>query len=138
MKREAAALGLLLLLMAASWLCARQTEALSDRVCACLERSENALKRGETAQALGALETGLRVWEQGRRRLELIFDRQDTEAVREELFTLEERLRGGETELSVSYARLRWRLKELCARQRLCLETVLTVTFPSGAWSAPP
>ena len=136
MKREAAALGLLLLLIAGAWLSARQTDALAAQVCACLERSENALERGETGEALAALERGLEAWAEGERRLARILDRQDTEAVRGDFTALAGQLRRGETELAADYARLRWHLEELCARQRLSLETLLI--SPSGAWSALP
>ena len=126
MKKELTAAALLLLLFLGAWLNVRCIDGLIDRVDACLTRSENAMARGDTEEALSALDGARRLWEDGRGYTGIFLNHRDLDSVYEAFSALEELLRQEDRQAApAGYARLQRCLTEVLAMERLSLRSVL-------------
>lgn len=139
MKKELAAGGLLLLLILGAWLNIRHIDALTESVTAALRLSERASAEGDAAGALNALREARARWERERGYAGVFLNHRDLDAVYDGFSQLEELLLQGEFQAApAAYRRLLTCLEALRDLEHARLETVLTVTSPSAAWSALP
>ena len=126
MKKELTAAGLLLLLFLGAWLNIRHIDGLIAGVDACLSRSEKAMERGDTAEALSALTGARQLWEDGRAYTGIFLNHRDLESVYEAFSSLEELLRQEDAQAApAGFTRLRRCLDEVAAMERLSLKAVL-------------
>ena len=125
MKREQAAIALLLLLLISALWNVRRADFLTDQLEENLLRSERALSRGDRDMALTALENALSLWHRSQGYTGIFFRHPDVDAASDAFYELQQLLLQEKSEgAAAAYARLRYHLDMLDAMEHLSWGTV--------------
>ena len=125
MKREQAAIALLLLLLAIALWNVRHADFLTDQLEENLLRSERALSRGDRDMALTALDNALNLWLRSRGYTGVFFRHPDVDATSDAFYELQQLLLQRDTDgAEAAYERLRYHLDMLDAMEHLSWGTV--------------
>ena len=125
MKREQAAVALLLLLLAIALWNVRRADFLTDQLEENLLRSERALSRGDREMALTALDNALNLWQLSREYTGVFFRHPDVDAASDAFYELQQILLQRDTGgIEAAYERLRYHLDMLDAMEHLSWATV--------------
>ena len=125
MKREQAAVALLLLLLAIALWNVRRADFLTGQLEENLLRSERALSRGDREMALTALENAMKLWQRERGYVGVFFRHPDVDAASDAFYELQQLLQQKDSDgAGAAYARLRYHLDMLDAMEHLSWGTV--------------
>lgn len=125
MKREQAAIALLLLLLAIALWNVHHADFLTDQLEENLLRSERALSRGDRDMALTALDNALSLWQRSRGYTGVFFRHPDVDAASDAFYELQQLLLQRDAEgAEAAYARLRYHLDTLDDMEHLSWGTV--------------
>ena len=125
MKREQAAVALLLLLLAIALWNVRRADFLTDQLEENILRSERALSRGDRDMALTALDNALELWLNSRGYTSIFLRHPDVDAASDAFYDLKQLLQQGESDSApFGYAKLRYHLDMLDYMEHLSWGTV--------------
>ena len=125
MKREQAAVLLLLLLAVIALWNIHRVDFMTDQLEENLIRSERALSRGDRDMALTALDNALELWQRSRGYTSVFLRHPDVDAASDAFYDLQELLQQDEREgAAAGYARLRYHLDMLDYMEHLSWGTI--------------
>ena len=124
MKRELAALSLLLLLILAAIGNLHRADALVDRVEHSLDLAEQAAQEGDFGAALSHLEAGKRCWNSRESYTQVFFRHPDLDALQDAFSQLEQALRQQDESWPAMLTLLRYHLRMLDQMEHLSWGTV--------------
>lgn len=125
MKKEAVAIALLILIIAASALNTAHVEALTADVTRCLERSERAALRGDRETAMDSYRDALSIWQRERDYCNVFIRHPELDASYDFFYELEEALLSGETDsIPAAFSKLVYHMDCIAYMERPSLGSI--------------